>query len=74
MVSLGDKVTNAAKITMACGLHSEENAKCHLEVSEHKDVTFPSEINQAPKFFDTYFAASENPWRGTGPWKHPVEE
>lgn len=41
MVSLGEKVTKTAKITKVCGLHSaEENAKCHWEVSENRDVIF----------------------------------
>lgn len=45
MVSLGDQVTDSAKITKVCGLCSEENAKCDLEVSENKDVIFPKLIN-----------------------------
>lgn len=74
MVSLDDQVTAPAKITKVCGLPSEENDKCHLEVCENKDVIFPIHINHLLEFFETHFAYSWNPWRGTGTWKHPMEE
>lgn len=73
MVSLDDQVTDTAKITKVCGLHSEENDKCHLKVCENKDVIFPIQINH-PLNSLIHFADSWNPWRGTGTWKHPMEE
>lgn len=41
MVSLYDQVKDTAKFTNVCGLFSEENDKCHLEVCGNKDVIFP---------------------------------